>query len=131
MPPYFPKSSAEITLRELREWIRQEEDFPNSKGFRRNLLQYHGRGSAEPAAPLVFALFGLAVITRPRLGRAHLVCIALLAAFGYYVVLYEGQSLIRYRVVPPIIAAWLANIATVLAAAAIATVVPARVRMSE
>jgi lipopolysaccharide export LptBFGC system permease protein LptF len=124
--PDIPRGSRELTLSELREWIRQEEDFPNSKGFRRNSLEYHERGSALPAAPLVLALFGLSVVSRRRNGRAYLMSLALFGGFLYWVALMLGQVLTLEGFFEPIINAWLANIVLLVISAAIVLASPLR-----
>ena len=107
----------EMPLPRLREAIRSK----SARGLDAapEIMETHRR-FAFPAAPLVFALLGTAIVlapSRPSSGRSRglLSCLAWLVA--YYALLSVGAALGENGKVPPQLAPWLPNLVVGLAAA--------------
>lgn len=107
----------EMPLPRLREAIRSK----SARGLDAapEIMEAHRR-FAFPAAPLVFALLGTAIVlapSRPSSGRSRglLSCLAWLVA--YYALLSVGAALGENGKVPPQLAPWLPNLVVGLAAA--------------
>ena len=107
----------EMPLPRLREAIRSK----SARGLDAapEVMETHRR-FAFPAAPLVFALLGTAIVlapSRPSSGRSRglLSCLAWLLA--YYALLSVGAALGENGKVPPQLAPWLPNLVVGLAAA--------------
>ena len=85
------------------------------------------RRFALPVAPMLFALIAVPLGTRVRRGARSLgVLIALVIAFGYYIILVANEHLARQGVLAPAVALWLPN--AVFAAMAVALLYNARRR---
>ena len=107
----------EMPLPRLREAIRSK----SARGLDAapEIMEAHRR-FAFPAAPLVFALLGTAIVlapSRPSSGRSRglLSCLAWLLA--YYALLSVGAALGENGKVPPWLAPWLPNLVVGLTAA--------------
>lgn len=107
----------EMPLPRLREAIRSK----SARGLSAvpEVMEAHRR-FAFPAAPLVFALLGTAIVlapSRPSSGRSRglLSCLAWLLA--YYALLSVGAALGENGKVPPRLAPWLPNLVVGLTAA--------------
>jgi lipopolysaccharide export system permease protein len=104
------KEASEMTRAELKQTI----DLFQRSGTRVSGLEvhYHVRG-AQPLAALVLAMVGAPLITKsPRSAGGYFgVIAASLLALGYYVISAVSKSIGVEGILPPLVAAWLPNIA--------------------
>lgn len=102
------KSTEEMSYRELREYIGRLE----AAGFevRKYLVDLHAKLS-EPLKNLIMVLVAIPfALTSPRGGRLHGVALAIGLLAAYLVVDYSARSFGRADLLPPMLAAWTANV---------------------
>jgi len=106
------KGKREMSIPELVEMIRLNGRNPDA----RYALEIHRR-LALPVGCMLLGLLGapLGAIFRPR-SRMSGLTLGLLAFLAYYVILSAGNGLGKNGLLPPLLAAWLPNILTLLAA---------------
>jgi lipopolysaccharide export LptBFGC system permease protein LptF len=116
------KGANELTLGELRQRLE-----PGTAGSRppaapsdlRSLaLSYYGRW-ALAGAPLVLALFVIALTYRRQCGRLMTLLAGCLAIFGYYVVMYSARRLGLDHTLSAFAAAWTPNVAFLILSVAV------------
>ena len=117
-----PKGANELTLEELRQLLDPttgEQQPPATTSDVRSLaLNYHGR-LALAGAPLVLALFALALTGRRQWGRTIPLLAGCLAIFGYYAVMYSARRLGVDRTLSAFAAAWAPNAAFLVVSVAV------------
>ena len=116
------KGANELTLGELRQLLEPGTGEPRSlaapSDVRSLALNYHGRW-ALAGAPLVLALFALALTSRRQWGRIMPLLAGCLAIFGYYVVMYSARRLGLDRTLSAFAAAWTPNVAFLILSVAV------------
>ena len=110
----LPKGVNELTLGELRQLLEPGTHEPTSvagPSDRRSLtLNYHARWALS-GAPLVLALFAVALTSRRRWGRMMPLLIGGVMILAYYVILYSAAGLGLNQTISPFAAAWAPNTA--------------------
>jgi len=108
-----PKGVNELTLGELRRLLEpgtvEQRPFAAPANLRSLALTYHSR-AALAGAPLVLALFALALTRRRQYGRIVPLLAGCLAIWGYYVVMYSARRLGLDHIVSVSAAAWAPNV---------------------
>ena len=118
----LPKGANELTLGELRERLEpgtgEQTPLATSIDLRSLALNYQARW-ALAGAPLIFALFALALTRRHQYGRIVPVLAGCLAIWGYYVVMYSARRLGLDHTFSAFAAAWTPNVALLIVSAAV------------
>jgi lipopolysaccharide export LptBFGC system permease protein LptF len=104
------KGDREMTLTELRRSLAVRDQ----ESARRLLMEFHQRLSFA-LTPLTFAAFGLVVAIRRRPRVIGAVGAVVLAAFGYYIVMWLARSLSTDAVLPAHLGPWLPHFLLVYA----------------
>lgn len=116
-----PKGVNELTLGELRRLLDpgavEQRPFAAPSDLRSLALNYHSRW-ALAGAPLVLALFALAVTRRRQYGRIVPLLAGCFAIWGYYVVMYSARRLGLGQTLSAFAAAWAPNVALLLVSVA-------------
>jgi lipopolysaccharide export LptBFGC system permease protein LptF len=116
------KGANELTLGELRELLEPGTAEPRPlaapSDLRSLALNYYGRW-ALASAPLVLALFALALTHRRQLGRLVTLLAGCLAIFGYYVVMHSARRLGLDHTLSAFAAAWTPNVAFLILSVAV------------
>lgn len=102
------KPPAAMSYRELREYVTRLE----AAGFqvRRYLVDLHSKLS-DPLKNLIMVLVAIPfALQSPRRGRLYGVALAIAIMAGYMVVDYSARSFARADLLPPLLAAWTANV---------------------
>ena len=116
------KGANELTLGELRQLLEpgtgEQRPVAAPSDLRSLALNYHGRW-ALAGAPLVLALFAVALTSRRQWGRIMPLLAGCLAIFGYYVVMYSARRLGLDRTLSAFAAAWTPNVAFLILSVAV------------
>ncbi|MBP2637502.1 MAG: putative permease YjgP/YjgQ family protein [Firmicutes bacterium] len=103
------KRSDEMSIRELKQAAAKLKDGQRQKNV--YLVELHKR-AAIPSACLFFALVGAPLaLSSPRSSSANGLGFSIVIIFLYYIVMTIGSSLGQNGVLPPMLGAWLPNIA--------------------
>ena len=116
------KGPNELTLGELRQLLEPGSREPMAiaaPSDRRSLAFTYHRRWALAVAPLVFALFAVALTSRPRWGRVVPSLTACLAIFSYWAVMHSALWLGLDRILSALGAAWAPNAAFLILSAAV------------
>jgi hypothetical protein len=118
----IPKGANELTLGELHQLLEPGAAEPQRLAAPSDLrtleLTYHGRW-ALAIAPLVLALFALALTHWRELGRLVSLPAGCVAIFGYYVVMYSMRRLGLDHTLSAFVAAWIPNVAFLILSGAV------------
>ncbi|HEX7798432.1 MAG TPA: LptF/LptG family permease [Vicinamibacterales bacterium] len=100
------KGANELTWRELRDRINEANTRGDSPETRMSRLSYHTR-IALPATPLIFAVFALILVRRPR---PFMSCVLGLVLFvGYYTLMVLSRR-VADGTLSPLAVAWMPNL---------------------
>ena len=103
-----PRGDRELSIAELRA---KAAELQAAGTYPHNQLFEIQKKFSIPAACLVFGLIGLALgASNRRDGKLASFVLGVVVIVGYYLLLSLGQSLVKGRLVPPWLAAWLPNI---------------------
>jgi lipopolysaccharide export system permease protein len=102
--------ASEMNISQAIEYLEVLRVANDEKGIRQLQARIH-RAIAFPFVCVVFCLLGAAIGTRPQQsGRATSFSIAVIVVFAYYVLNFVMTAMGSVGVLPPILAAWVANL---------------------